>query len=73
MKDTEHPPTLAEICQWPATVDVEMACKALGISKSHGYELIKRGEYPARVIHVGSRRRVVTAALIALLTVDIAA
>jgi predicted DNA-binding transcriptional regulator AlpA len=52
-------PTLTEIRRWPATVSVRMAAAAFGISTSHAYELITRGEFPARVIRLGSRRRVV--------------
>ena len=52
-------PTLTEIRRWPATVSVRMAAAAFGISTSHAYELITRGEFPAKVIHLGVRRRVV--------------
>lgn len=60
-------PTLDEIRGWPATVDIPTAAPAVGVSKSYGYELAKRGEFPARVIKVGSRLRVVTSSLIPLL------
>lgn len=60
-------PTLADVRGWPATVDVGRACEAIGISKSWGYQLITQGEFPCRVIKVGSRSRVPTAALLALL------
>ena len=52
---------------WPPAVSVEMACRAIGISKSHGYELIKTNRFPCRVIQAGTRSRVVTASLVALL------
>jgi predicted DNA-binding transcriptional regulator AlpA len=57
--------TLEEIRTWPATVDVTEACRAWGISKSHGYELCARNEFPARVIRVGSRYRVITSSILA--------
>lgn len=60
-------PTLDEIKTWSATVDVPQACRPFGISRSYGYELIKRDEFPARVIKVGGRARVVTASIIAAL------
>ncbi|MFC9883143.1 helix-turn-helix domain-containing protein [Streptomyces libani] len=41
-----------------------MAAAAVGISKSHLYELIKRGQAPFRVVVFGSRYRVITASLI---------
>lgn len=60
-------PTLAEIRNWPATVGVPQAATALGVSKSHLYELVRRGEAPVRVLNFGSRHRVVTASLVRLL------
>jgi predicted DNA-binding transcriptional regulator AlpA len=60
-------PTLDEIRNWPPTVDVPPVCEAIGISKSHGYNLAARGEFPCRVIKVGGRYKVVTASLLALL------
>lgn len=63
-------PTLDEVRQWPATVDVSLACRALGVSRSHGYDLLARGEFPAKVLPVGNRHRVVTASLIRLLEAD---
>lgn len=62
------PPTLAEIETWPATVDVKAAARALGISRSTAYEWIRTGEFPAAVISVRHRHRVVTAGLITLLS-----
>jgi predicted DNA-binding transcriptional regulator AlpA len=61
------PPTLAQVRNWSATVDVSKAAEALGISKSHLYALIARGEAPVRVLPFGGRQRVVTASLIHLL------
>jgi predicted DNA-binding transcriptional regulator AlpA len=62
-------PTLAEIsATWPAGVSVPKACTALGISRSHGYELAHRNQFPCRVIRAGSRRVVVTADLIRVLS-----
>lgn len=60
-------PTLDEIRNWPAVVDVGTAAPALGISRSYAYELAKRGELPCRVLKVGARLRVVTSSLIPLL------
>lgn len=60
-------PTLTEIRNWPATVDVPKAAAALGVSRSHLYELVRRGEAPVKVLSFGSRHRVVTASLIRLL------
>ena len=48
-------------------MDIRTAASAIGVSASYLYELVKRGESPVRVIKVGSRFRVPTAAIIALL------
>lgn len=64
----EHENRLAELAAAPATVDVSTACSYLGISKSHGYALLARGEFPCRVLQLGSRFRVVTASLVSVLT-----
>ncbi|MFB9924427.1 helix-turn-helix transcriptional regulator [Amycolatopsis halotolerans] len=45
------------------TMDLPDACVAFGISRSYGYELAKRGEFPARVIKLGTRYRVVTSSV----------
>lgn len=60
-------PTLAEVRNWPATVGVPEAARAIGCSKSQLYDLIKRGEAPVRVLSFGTRHRVVTASLLRLL------
>jgi predicted DNA-binding transcriptional regulator AlpA len=57
-------PTFDEICRWPAAVTLPLACTAYGISRSHGYELAARGEFPAQIIRVGARVVVVTADII---------
>jgi predicted DNA-binding transcriptional regulator AlpA len=61
-------PTLDEIRAWPAAIDVPTAGHALGLSRSHAYALVTRGEFPARVIRAGGRYRVVTASLLTLLS-----
>lgn len=61
-------PTLDEVRSWPATVDVSAAARALGIAPSTAYEWVRIGIFPARVISVRGRHRVVTAGLVALLS-----
>lgn len=68
MRETTTSPTLHEIREWPASVDVTAAAAAFGISRSHAYELVARGEFPAKVIRVGSRYRVITASIIRALS-----
>ncbi|WP_406462336.1 helix-turn-helix domain-containing protein [Streptomyces sp. NBC_01622] len=60
-------PTLDEIRTWPATVGVPEAARAIGVSKSYLYDLVKRGEAPVSVLSFGARHRVVTASLVRLL------
>ncbi|MEU3413740.1 DNA-binding protein [Streptomyces sp. NPDC006658] len=59
-------PTLDEIRQWPATVDVTSAARAMGISRAQMYRLIAEGKAPVRVLDFGAKR-VVTASLVRLL------
>lgn len=66
-------PTLAEIRTWPATVSVEQAALALGCSRPHAYESIKRGRFPVRTLRVGTRMVVVTESILRLLAHDPAA
>ncbi len=61
------PVTLGELREAGPVVNVEIAAAALGVSRSAAYEAIARDEFPARVIHVGRRIKVVTASLIDLL------
>ena len=69
LTDKVGSPTLPEIKrQWPPTVDVPAAARAFGVSRSHAYELVNRGEFPAKVIKVGSRYRVVTESIIRALS-----
>jgi len=52
------------------TIEMPLANEALGISRAHGYALAKRGEYPVRLLRLGSSYRVVTSELWALLGID---
>lgn len=71
MTASAHPtgPTLDEIRTWPATVSVEQAARAIGISRAHAYESIRRGTFPARTLSVGARTRVLTSSIVAALNV----
>ncbi|RSM70020.1 DNA-binding protein [Kibdelosporangium aridum] len=65
MPSRNPPPTLAEIrAEWPPAVDVPTAAAAFGLSRSHAYELVARGEFPAKVVKFGSRYKVLTESLI---------
>ncbi|MEU6846055.1 hypothetical protein ABZ930_29690 [Streptomyces sp. NPDC046716] len=56
-----------ELLELPAAVDLDTGNRALGLGRSKGYELAKRGLYPCKVLRLGNAYRVVTADLLALL------
>ncbi|MFC6089433.1 DNA-binding protein [Saccharothrix lopnurensis] len=58
-----------ELLALPAAVPLDTANRALGLSRSRGYELAKHGEYPVRVLPIGRGYRVPTADLWAVLGV----
>ena len=55
--------SVEEVLALPAAVSVATAAKAFGIGPDKAYELIKRDEFPARTISLGSTRKVSTASL----------
>ena len=57
----------AELLALPVTVDIGTAARALGLGRSTGYELARRGEFPCRILRVGSSYRVPTAELLRVL------
>ncbi len=59
--------TRDELLALPAAVDLDTGNRALGLGRSKGYELAKRGQYPCKVLRLGNAYRVVTADLLALL------
>lgn len=59
--------TREELLELPAAVDLDTGNRALGLGRSKGYELAKRGQYPCKVLRLGNAYRVVTADLLALL------
>lgn len=52
------------------TCSLAEAIKALGISRGHGYALARAGEFPVKVLRLGSTYRVVTADLLRVLGLD---
>jgi excisionase family DNA binding protein len=45
-------------------VDIETAARILGCGRTLAYDLVKRGEFPCRVLRLGKRYLVPTAALL---------
>ncbi|WNB84523.1 hypothetical protein [Cellulomonas sp. ATA003] len=58
-----------ELLALPVTVDVETAGRALSIGRTKAFQLAKAGQFPARVLRLGGKYRVVTADLLELLGV----
>ncbi|QEU97155.1 DNA-binding protein [Streptomyces kanamyceticus] len=48
---------------WAGTGSVADASRAFGLSRAKGYDLVRRGEFPCRVLRIGRSTRVVTASL----------
>jgi predicted DNA-binding transcriptional regulator AlpA len=63
--------TMAELLAMPVVVDITTASRVLGLGRSTGYELARRGEFPCRVLHVSSSYRVPTAELLRILGIDL--
>ena len=51
----------------PPTVEIVTAARILGVGRTVADELVREGNWPTPVIHVGRKIRVPTAPLIALL------
>jgi hypothetical protein len=49
-----------ELLSLPSTVDVPTAARACDIGRTLAYQLVKAGRFPAKVLRLGSRYRVVT-------------
>ena len=62
--------TLDEVRSLGLTMDVATAAQILGVSRSTGYALAKIGRFPIKVVRVGHRYVVPTAAMIRLLEAD---
>jgi hypothetical protein len=60
-------PTLDQVKRWPATANVEDGALALGVSRSGLYQAIAEGTCPVQVIKVGSRLKILTHSLVAVL------
>lgn len=59
--------TIGNLQNFPVTVDLMTAARALGIGRTKAYELARAGEFPCRIIRIGDLYRVATADLIRVL------
>jgi len=66
LSDARYSPTHVRVT-WGGTGSVEDASRALGFSRAKGYDLVRRGEFPCRVLRIGRTTRVVTAFLLRVL------
>ncbi|WP_406502905.1 helix-turn-helix transcriptional regulator [Streptomyces sp. NBC_00212] len=64
--DAQHSPEQIR-ATWGGTGSVEDASRAFGFSRAKGYDLVRRGEFPCRVLRLGRTTRVVTASLLRVL------
>ncbi|MGW2858213.1 helix-turn-helix domain-containing protein [Streptomyces sp. NPDC001205] len=73
MRPQDNPPQNAPYsparirATWGGTGSVEDASQAFGFSRAKGYDLVRRGEFPCRVLRIGRKTRVVTASLLRVL------
>ncbi|MQY06237.1 hypothetical protein ACRB68_43250 [Actinomadura sp. RB68] len=59
-----------ELLALPTTTSIEIAARAIGLGRTRAYELARSGDFPCKVIRVGTSYRVVTADLRRLLGVE---
>ncbi|MER8084377.1 hypothetical protein ACIO6T_19695 [Streptomyces sp. NPDC087532] len=52
---------------WSGTSSVADASKAFGFSRAKGYDLVRQGQFPCRILQIGRGTRVVTASLLRVL------
>ena len=60
--------TRDELDALPPVLDVPTAAKDLGIGRSLAYDLVRRGDWPTPVLHVGKLIKIPSAPLLALLS-----
>ena len=59
--------TRDELATLPALLDVPTAAKVLGIGRSLAYDLVRRGEWPTTVLHIGKLIKIPREPLIRLI------
>ncbi|GAA4199704.1 DNA methyltransferase [Microbispora amethystogenes] len=65
------PMTIEEVRALPAVVPLLTAARALGLSRNTAYRLVKRGEFPCRVVQAGDTYRVPTIEVLRILSLDL--
>lgn len=59
--------TFDQLYNLPTVVDLMTAARALGIGRSKAYQLARDGQFPVRIIRVGTHYHVPTAELLRVL------
>ncbi|MBB6399933.1 hypothetical protein BKA00_006847 [Actinomadura coerulea] len=59
-----------ELLALPTTVSVETAARAIRLGRTRAYEPARRGQFPCKVIRIGTSYRVVTADLRRILGIE---
>ncbi|GAA1886125.1 hypothetical protein GCM10009736_62690 [Actinomadura bangladeshensis] len=59
-----------ELLALPTTVGIETAARAIGLGRTRAYQLARCGEFPCKVIRIGTSYRVVTVDLRRLLGIE---
>jgi predicted DNA-binding transcriptional regulator AlpA len=62
--------TNREVHALPVVVDILTAGKVFGLARNTTYELVRRDEFPCRILRVGSRYRVTKSAILEALGLD---
>lgn len=69
MKKKQVGMTRDELLALPVSFDLMVAARALGIGRTLAYDMAKRGQFPTRVLRLGTRYRVTRADLLRVLGV----
>jgi hypothetical protein len=59
-----------ELLALPPTVSVETAARALGLGRTRAYQLARQGQFPCKVIRIGTSYHIVTVDLRRLLGIE---
>ncbi len=62
--------TIDELRALPAAVDLPTAARALGLGRTKAYELARHGQFPCRILRIGSAYRIPTAELLTYLAIE---
>jgi hypothetical protein len=62
--------TRAELLALPAAIDVPTAARALDVSRTQAYELIRHDLWPTPVVRMGRLIKIPTAPILELLGID---